>query len=102
VILQSGPCTFFLERLLVLFYPIIPQITSFIAREKGIDLLREEFPKAKHDKSGVIVPQIKDFNSKIWKLKKEKGISLRDEISCKIPKELKNFEKDLKACHNLI
>ena len=43
-----------------------------------------------------------EFNSKIWKAKKEAGISLRDNIkNFKIPKELKPFEKDLITVHNL-
>lgn len=94
---------FLLERFLHLIYPIIPQITSLIAKEKGIDLLKATFPKSQKIKSNIkLVEKILEFNSQIWKEKKEKGISLRDEISgIKIPKELKNFEKDLVACHKL-
>ena len=44
-----------------------------------------------------------EFNSEVWKQKKEKGISLRAEISgIEIPKELADFEKDLKECHGLV
>jgi hypothetical protein len=55
-------------------------------------------------KSDLInVQQIIEFNSKIWKKKKDKGLSLRSEIKgVKIPPTLKDFSKDLKACHNLI
>jgi hypothetical protein len=50
-----------------------------------------------------MIQNILDFNSKVWKAKKDKEISLRDEISgIKIPLELKPFSKDLKSCHNLI
>jgi hypothetical protein len=34
-------------------------------------------------------------------LKKEKGLSLKDEIEVEIPEELEPFEKDLKAMHNI-
>ncbi len=91
------------ERILFLLYPIIPQITSTIAKEKGIDLLTTEWPKTKKTKADLkLIEKIMEFNSEVWKEKKLKEISLRNEISgIKIPKELRNFEKDLKECHNL-
>ena len=94
---------FLLEGLLILLYPVIPQITSLIAEEKGIDLLKSEFPKYSKKKSDLkLIDKIMNFNSEIWKIKKDKGISLRGEINnVKIPKELKKFKKDLIAAHNL-
>jgi valyl-tRNA synthetase len=94
---------YILERLLYLLYPIIPQITTTIAGEKGIDLLVSEWPKSKKGKSNLdLIEKILNFNSEVWKKKKDEGISLRDEIKgIKIPKELKEFEKDLMACHKL-
>ncbi len=94
---------YLLERILFLLYPIIPQITTTIAKEKGIDLLKCEWPKTKKGKSNLkLIEKIMEFNSNVWKEKKLKNISLRNEISgIKIPKELKDFEKDLKECHNL-
>ncbi|MEX0920403.1 MAG: valine--tRNA ligase [Candidatus Pacearchaeota archaeon] len=93
-----------LERVLMLLYPIIPQVTTTIASEMDLDLLNEKFPKAKIGLSELInVQRVMDFNSEIWKKKKEKGISLRNEISgIKIPKILEPFERDLKATHKLI
>jgi len=95
---------FLLERFLLLIYPIIPQITTAISKNKGIDLLNSGWPKAKKGKSNLkIINELMNFNSRVWKEKKEKGISLRSEISgLEIPPELKSFEKDLKATHNLI
>jgi len=50
-----------------------------------------------------LIEKIMEFNSSVWKTKKEKGLSLRAEISgINIPKELKNFEKDLKVAHGLV
>ncbi len=94
---------FLLERWLILMYPIIPQITTLISKEKGIDLFKEDFPEGKKGSAKLnLIDHIEKFNSDIWKAKKEKGISLREPISgMKTPKELKDFEKDLKACHNL-
>ena len=96
---------FLLERLLTLLYPIIPQITTTIANEKGIDLLKLEWPKVKKTEFNVdkeTIKKIIDFNSMVWKAKKEKGISLREPIkNIKIPEELQSFEMDLKACHKI-
>ena len=95
---------FLLERLLILLYPIIPQITSVISEEKGINIFKQEWPKTNIGKSDLkLVEKIMEFNSEVWKQKKEKGISLKAEVSgIKIPKELKEFEKDLKATHHLV
>ena len=94
---------FILKRFLTLTYPIIPQLTTFISKSFGVDLLKEKFPKAKIGKSNTKkITKIIEFNSKIWKEKKDSGISLRDPIkNIKIPKELKEFHQDLKACHKL-
>jgi valyl-tRNA synthetase len=94
---------FLLERFLILIYPIAPQIASVIAKEKNIDLLSLEFPKAKKGKSELkLIKNIMDFNSEVWKSKKDKGISLREHLEgINLPKDFKLFEKDLIACHNL-
>jgi valyl-tRNA synthetase len=97
---------YILERFLHLAYPIIPQITSTIASEKKIDLLTAKWPKIEGKpnlkKDSEVVGKILEFNSMVWKEKKEKGISLRDEISgIEIPKELAEFESDLNTCHGL-
>ena len=94
---------YLLENLLTLLYPIIPQITTFIMKQKGTDLLKSEFPKGKPTASTLnLVEKIENFNSQVWKTKKEKGISLKDPISgIKIPPKLSAFEKDLKACHKI-
>jgi len=95
---------FLLERFLYLAYPIIPQITTTIAQEKNIDLLKSEWPKTKKPSlDSSLIKKIMKFNSEVWKKKKDAAISLRDSIQgIKIPKELKAFEKDLKVCHGLI
>ena len=94
-----------LERFIVLAYPIIPQITSVIAEEKGIDLHSTIFPDIKEIKDSSLesIQKIIDFNSAVWKAKRDKSISLKEKISgIEIPTDLKAFASDLKACHNLI
>lgn len=95
---------YLLERLLVLLYPIIPQVATTIGEEFGLDLLNVEFPKIKRGKSDLdLVDEIMKFNSDVWKKKKEQGISLRDEVvDVLIPSELKGFEKDLVGCHKIV
>lgn len=93
---------FLLERLVTLIYPVIPQVSSVIGNELELDLLSSEFPEFKVGKSKLdLVGKIIEFNSMVWKAKKEKNLSLNSEIkTLYIPKELKDFKKDLQACHN--
>ncbi|MEK6760677.1 MAG: valine--tRNA ligase [Nanoarchaeota archaeon] len=97
---------YILERILYLLYPIVPQLTSVIASEKGIDLHSAEWPKTGEKSSperNPVIENLMDFNSEVWKLKKEKGLSLMSEISKqKIPNNLRRFEKDLIATHKII
>ncbi|MEM4625538.1 MAG: class I tRNA ligase family protein, partial [Candidatus Pacearchaeota archaeon] len=94
---------FILERYLHLVYPIIPQVSSVIAFEKGINLLKADFPKPiKHKVNTKKIEKIIEFNKKVWKAKKESGISLRSAIkNIKIPRGLEEYEKDIRMCHNL-
>jgi len=93
-----------LKTITLLLTPIIPFITEFIWRKlyskESIHL--EEFSKAKwKSKLTELTTKLIEFNSQIWDEKKKKGISLKERISIKIPKELKIFEKDLIAMHNI-
>ncbi len=96
---------YLLERLLTLLYPIIPQITTTVGEDFGLNLLKSNWPEIKIGDSErlILVDKLMEFNSEVWKQKKEKSISLRDSISgIRIPKELEEFEKDLIATHKLI
>lgn len=94
---------YLLERFLTLIYPITPQLTSVIGKELGIDMLTLEFPKAKLGKSNLeLINKIMEFNSLVWKAKKDKSVSLREHIDgVEIPSELHDLKEDLIACHNL-
>jgi len=92
-----------LEKIIILLHPIIPQVTSIIAKDMKINL--EEFPKLRDPKRFDLshVADIMRFDSEVWQTKKEKGLSLNSPISSvEIPKKLRSFEKHLKAAHNLI
>ena len=94
-----------MKYLLKLFAPIAPYITDFVWRElyskKSIHL--ESFQKPEW-KFGLeqLTEKIIEFDNKIWKEKKDKGMSLKSEIKTKIPNNLKPFEKDIKKMHNII
>ncbi len=91
-----------LERLILLLHPIVPQITSVIAQELKLSLETLPLFKAKKTDSEKPINALEEFNSHVWKTKKEQSISLREPIKgIKIPKELKAFEKDLIAAHRL-
>lgn len=89
-----------MERLIALLYPIIPQVTTLLAEKFGVDLT--EFPSAKKAKADKeTIEKLAAFNSQVWKAKKDADKSLRDPIeNIDIPRELRDFEKDLRACHN--
>jgi len=97
---------FCLKEILKALSPIIPFVTEKLWQEiyskKSIHL--EKFPESKVENKNMLklTEKIIEFNSFVWKSKKEKGISLRERIEgIEIPKELKIFEKDLKLMHNL-
>ena len=90
--------------MLKLLAPITPLITHKIYNElEGKDIHQETFPLAiKINKQEFTTEKLVELNSTIWKAKKDKGLSLKEEISkAVIPKEFKSLEKDLKAAHNI-
>jgi len=93
-----------LKNLLELFAPICPFITDYVWRELyGKNSIHKElFPRPEW-KYGLekLTDEIIEFNSKIWKMKKNKGLSLKSELKIKIPKTLTPFRKDLSKMHNI-
>ena len=93
-----------LSTILKLLAPITPFITDFlwqtlysketIHKEKQVE---QENPEDMTNTTKEVI----DFNSKVWNEKKSKGLSLKDSISISVPSNLKSFEKDLIAMHNL-
>ncbi|RLG17652.1 valine--tRNA ligase [Nanoarchaeota archaeon] len=93
-----------LKDVLRLLAPIVPAITDYIWRSlyEG-SVHKEKFPKVdrKYEKYRKYTERIVGFNEKIWKEKKERGLSLKSEIKTEVPKELKPFEGDLRRMHNI-
>jgi valyl-tRNA synthetase len=92
-----------MKNILLISHPIIPFETDFIwmklYSKKSIS--REIFPEFEKSKKNKLTQRLLEFNSRVWEMKKEKGLSLKDEIEIKIPKELLIFKKDLVAMHNI-
>ena len=90
-----------LKSILKLLAPIVPFMTDAIYRELyGKSVHIQNIPKIEIN-GDYPTEKIKLFNEKVWKIKKEKGISLKEEIKLNVPIELKNFESDLIFMHHL-
>jgi len=111
---EKDSAFFTLYNSLLVILKLIAPITPFVAEE----IYQEYFRKNEKEKSihisewakkfGIkkdrrIFDEIMEFNSEVWKKKKERGIGLRDEIEIEIeiPKNLEKFKKDLIAMHNI-
>ncbi|RLE94238.1 MAG: valine--tRNA ligase [Thermoprotei archaeon] len=97
-----------LEAILKLLAPICPFITDYIWRKlyKETSIHIELFPEPvpEHDTEYVKALELfMEFNSSIWKYKKDKGLSLKEplQLTVYMPKELEPFIKDLKAMHRI-
>jgi valyl-tRNA synthetase len=93
-----------LKTMLLLLAPIVPYITDTLWRDlyakKSIH--GEAFPKPSWSKSYTrYTKPMTEFNSEIWKKKKEGGLSLSSPIEAEIPASLKLFAEDLRAMHKI-
>ncbi|MCC5994333.1 MAG: valine--tRNA ligase [Candidatus Aenigmarchaeota archaeon] len=93
-----------MKIVLKLLAPIIPFITEYIWLKmygtKSIHLQVFDERIEIEDLSSYTEKLI-EFNSLVWKEKKRKGLSLKDPIKISIPEEIRMFEKELKAMHNI-
>ncbi|HEY4698783.1 MAG TPA: valine--tRNA ligase [Nitrososphaerales archaeon] len=92
-----------LRSILLLLAPIIPFVTDYIWRELyGQSIHKEMFPMAIWStESAIHSEKLLEFNSRIWNDKKNKGLSLKEQIDIEIPDNIKEFSKDLIAMHNI-
>lgn len=96
-----------LTTLLKLLAPVIPYITSQIYEEvKGKDVHQEKFPEVKKELVEAELPfsteELLEVNSKMWKAKKDEGLSLKSEVQkLVLPEKFKPLEPDLKMMHKV-
>jgi len=94
-----------LKSLLKLLAPIDPYITDYVWRELyGKDSIHLELLPKIEWKFGLekLTEKIIEFDNKIWKTKKDKGLNLKSEIRIEIPKDLRVLENDLRKMHNIV
>ncbi len=91
------------KRFILLLYPVIPQLCWVVGMEYGMQINSAGFPEHKKGASDLSkVTEIMEFNSTVWKAKKERKISLNSPITgISVPESLKEFSKDLNACHRI-
>ncbi|MFH1773612.1 MAG: valine--tRNA ligase [Methanobacteriota archaeon] len=93
-----------LEVILRLLAPIIPLMTYKIYKElhnKDVHFL--EFPKVEKEfEVGFSTSEIIELNSQIWKAKKERRMSLKNEIEeATLPRKFKEIGQDLVEMHRI-
>ncbi len=96
--------------LLAVFSPICPFFTDYLSsmlyQKSSVDLRSFPLPAVSldHDTGPflAITDILVDFNSNIWKNKKDSGVSLKSEISdVEIPPELIDIQASLNVMHNI-
>ena len=94
-----------LKRLILLIAPITPFISETLWGElySKEPVHYQRMPDECEVNMEIIElgEKLIEFNSKVWAIKKEKGLSLREGLKLEIPPELKVFGNDLKSMHNL-
>jgi len=93
-----------LKTMLLLLGPITPHLTDSVWRKLygKRSIHSEVFPRKRwKERYRKYTRPLVDFNSDIWKMKKEKGLSLSSPINSEIPSTLRLFEEDLRAMHKI-
>ena len=91
-----------LDRILELLAPVNPMLTSklyFLINNE--DIHKQPFPKvSKKYETKFTKEELVEINSEIWKIKRENGKSLKDELSyIVIPDKFSGIQKDLRETH---
>jgi valyl-tRNA synthetase len=92
-----------LRQILEIIYPVEPAITYFLYKELfGEEITTKSWPKANEIKSKIIGTDLIEFNSSVWKAKKDNGLSLKDPVKkATAPASLASVKTELCAMHNI-
>lgn len=92
-----------LKIILEVLAPVNPAITYFIYNNLfNENVHKKSFPEFTEHKTQIVSQELIDFNSLIWKYKKDKNLSLKDTIKkATITKSLSSVAKELKAMHGI-
>jgi valyl-tRNA synthetase len=93
-----------LKGMLLLLAPLAPHISDIVWRKiyggESIHLLK--FPKPVTFRINEKVSQgILEFNTNVWKSKRDKGLALKDPVEARIPSVLKPYTSDLVRMHHI-
>ena len=94
-----------LKTMLVLLGPIAPHLTDNIWRKLygKRSIHSESFPRTMWKETyRKYTRDLVDFNSEVWKAKKEKGLALSSPVDREVPSSLRLFEDDLRAMHKIV
>ncbi len=93
-----------LKTITKLLAPIAPFVTDKVYREVyGESVHRQLLPEPGGEEEFLeLTERLVEFNSSVWKKKKDQGLSLNSEITgIEVPEDLKPFEEDLRKMHKL-
>jgi valyl-tRNA synthetase len=93
-----------MRSILLLLAPIVPHVTDYIWRRlySASTIHLEKFPKTKTYKIRPGVTQtLTEFNVEVWKVKREKGIALKESIQIEVPRKLRPYLTDLTRMHHI-
>ncbi len=96
-----------LDRIMLVLAPVLPFFTYSVYNDlRGNDIHSEEFPepdvKLLKKKRDFGAEDLMAFNSAVWKVKKDKGLSLREGLAkVTMPRKLKSVENDIAATHGI-
>jgi valyl-tRNA synthetase len=92
-----------LATILEITYPVEPAMNYYIYKELfGKEIQKQSWPTSGKEASEIVSEELMEFNSAIWKAKKDNGLSLKDGVKSVIaPKSLAKAEKELKAMHGI-
>jgi len=92
-----------LKIMLEVLAPINPAMNYFVYKELfNENVHKQVFPEGVEIDSTINGNDLIEFNSAVWKAKKDNGKSLKDVVSkAIIPESLKCLEKELKSMHNI-
>ncbi|MBD3155710.1 MAG: valine--tRNA ligase [Candidatus Aenigmarchaeota archaeon] len=94
-----------LKNILKILSPVIPFVTDHIWLDLYSDknICTVSYPETEWEYGmQKLTEGLLGFNSKVWKMKKDKDLSMKDEVKVDIPDDLKRFKKDLVRMHHII
>lgn len=93
-----------MRSLLLLMAPIIPHVTDHLWRKLyGTESIHgEPFPEVGGDRvpEGVTEALV-EFNTLVWKSKRDKGLALKEPIQIAVPEKLRSYAPDLVRMHHI-